>query len=240
MKLFEIIPFVDYTSLNNFESVESITSFVEKAIGYHQRGYSVAGVCTYSYYSKFLVDHLQGIPVKSVVVLGGFPHSQIPLEIKLKELDHAVRQGIDEIDIVISHHLIQSENYDDLMKELKLLRNHAKELTLKIILETGHFEDLVQLEKVAKLVCESGCDFLKTSTGKIPEGATPEKFKILCKVIKEHFEETGKRIGVKASGGIRTIEQAKVYISMVKETLGEDFLDAKYFRIGASSLLNEI
>ncbi|MCB0477170.1 MAG: deoxyribose-phosphate aldolase, partial [Crocinitomicaceae bacterium] len=228
------------TSLNAFETKGSIQSFVDKAKDLSQKGMNVAGVCTYSYYAELLVKELQNSSISSVVVLGGFPHSQISLEMKLAEIDEAVAFGVDEIDIVISHHLVKENRLDELQNEFTLIRKHASSKILKLILETGHFDALSQLHFISKMACESGFDFLKTSTGKIHEGATPDKFKVMCETIKEFHATNRKRIGIKASGGIRTVTDANQYVEIVREILGKEHLKPEFFRIGASSLLNEL
>lgn len=240
MTLEEIVPFVDYTSLGEQETEEKIGQFIDSALTLEKTHRSVAGVCTFSVYTDNLIQSLKNSSIQSVIVVGGFPHSQIPLEIKLAEIQLAVDKGIDEIDIVISQHLLHNNKLEALRNELEVIKKAINNKTLKVILETGNINDLDLLRLCTKICCEIGVDFVKTSTGKVEEGATPEKFKIICEEIKKYELQSGRKVGVKASGGIRTIEDASLYYSIVKDTLGEAYLSSKYFRIGASSLLKSL
>lgn len=240
MNLKEIAQFVDFTSLNNLETSNSIKDFIQRALEFERSGVSIAGVCTYSIYADLLVDRLEQSNVRSVVVVGGFPHAQIPLEIKLKEIEHVKAKGIEEVDIVISQHLLHAKEWDLLKKELNQIRKASSGMQLKVILETGHIQENDVFQKTAKICCESEVDFLKTSTGKIEEGANPAKFEILCKIINENYKNTGRKTGIKASGGIRTTSDALIYSTIVENVLGKEFLSPVYFRIGASSLLNSL
>lgn len=240
MNLEEIVPFVDFTTLNTLETTSSVQKFISKAIELEQKGLAVAGVCTYSEYAGLLKSKLQNSKIASVVVLGGFPHSQVPMAIKLEEIKLAISEGVDEIDIVVSQHLAHEHHFEKLANEIGSIRQASKGKILKLILETGLFQDLDLLRKVSEIACREGVDFLKTSTGKISEGATPEKFEVLCEVVANHKKSSGRMTGIKASGGIRTVEDAKIYIDLFIKHLDRENLTPNYFRIGASSLLNNL
>lgn len=240
MILEDFIPFIDYTSLNEYETESSISDFIQSALILENKIGPVAGVCTYSVYSEFLAKTLGDSNIKSVVVIGGFPHAQIPLEIKLAEIEYTKSIGIDELDIVISKHLLHQNKLTLLEEELRTMKKKAGETTLKVIIETGNITDIDLLKDCVKVCCASGVDFIKTSTGKISEGADPTKFEIICKEINTIQNNSDPKIGLKASGGIRTLENAMEYYSIVKDILGDEYLSPKYFRIGASSLLKPL
>lgn len=240
MTLEEIVQYVDFTSLNSFETDATISSFVDFAKRLEDNVAPVAGLCTYSVYSELLQSRLSNSSISSVVVVGGFPHSQIPLQVKLNEIDIVTRIGIDEIDFVVSHHLIHSDQLETYRSELNAIRNVARDKVLKVILETGHIDSPELLREVTKISCEEGMDFIKTSTGKIEEGADEQKFQEICDEIKRFELNDNKKVGIKVSGGVRSIDQANGFIQIVRNTLGDSYLDKKYFRIGASSLLNTL
>jgi deoxyribose-phosphate aldolase len=240
MNLNELVKFVDYTTLNSSDTEEEVVQLINKAKSFSANGNKVAGICTFSNYSSLLVHQLEKTGIASVVVAAGFPHSHCPLEEKLISVKYADQLKVDEIDIVISLNDLLTGKYDRVKEELVEIRSIIKYAKLKVILETGLIQSEDMLRKACKVAIESGADFLKTSTGKVNEGATVKKFRIICDEIKKYQVISGEMIGIKAAGGIRTVDEANKYIDIVKEVLGEDYLQPKYFRIGASSLLNEL
>ena len=135
---------------------------------------------------------------------------------------------------------ILSGEYDEAANEIEVLREESEDATLKVILETGALATPENIYNAALLAMAAGADFIKTSTGKIDISATPEAAVVMCKAIKEYYDKTGRKVGFKAAGGIRTAEDAVLYYTIVKDILGEEWLTTELFRIGASSAANNI
>ena len=152
----------------------------------------------------------------------------------------AVEGGANEVDIVLNVGRFLDENYEDLCDEIIELKHTARDAKLKVILETGCLKTAANIKKASILSMYSGADFIKTSTGKIYSGASLEAAHVMCQCIKEYYEQTGRKVGFKASGGIRTSEEALHYYAVVKEVLGDEWLNQDLFRIGASSLANSL
>ena len=178
--------------------------------------------------------------VKIASVAAGFPSSQTFIEVKIAETAMAVMTGADEIDVVMNLGYFMEDNYEELTEEIQEIKESCRESKLKVILETGVLVTPENIRKAAILALYSGADFIKTSTGKGYPGATPEAVYTMCKVIKKYHSITGKQIGIKVSGGVRTAEDAVKYYTIVKEVLGNDWLNKELFRIGASSLVEDI
>jgi deoxyribose-phosphate aldolase len=178
--------------------------------------------------------------VKIAIVTGGFPASQTFQEIKIAETALAVANGADEIDTVLNLGYLAEENYDDIVEEIQEIKDSARGAKLKIILETGAIVAIEEIIKAAIISIYAGADFIKTSTGKEFPGATSEVVYTVCRVIKQYQSLTGSKIGIKISGGVRKAEDAIRYFSIVKHVLGEEWVHKDYFRIGASSLANDI
>jgi deoxyribose-phosphate aldolase len=147
---------------------------------------------------------------------------------------------VDEIDIVINRGLLLAENFEQAEEELQALRAAAPNVCLKVILETGELLDEQLIKRATSIAITAGADFVKTSTGKCAIGATPEAVKWMSQIVLEHYEKTGKKVGIKVSGGVKTKADALQYISIVENTLGSSWLKPKLFRIGASSLAHEL
>jgi deoxyribose-phosphate aldolase len=192
------------------------------------------------------MNKLAGTNIKTASVATAFPSGQVPIELKIQEVKYCIEQGADEIDMVISRGEFLSNNYklvsDEISKISDLCKagRDGKTIHLKVILETGELKTAENIYLASVLAINAGADFIKTSTGKISPAATPEAAFVMLKVISDHYNKTGKRIGFKPAGGIRTSDEALQYISMVKNILGDDWLKPELFRIGASSLLNNL
>ena len=152
----------------------------------------------------------------------------------------AVENGADEVDIVVNVGKILSGAYDEAANEIEVLREESDDATLKVILETGALKTPELIYNASLLAMAAEADFIKTSTGKIDVAATPESAVVMCKAIKEYYEKTGRQVGFKAAGGVRTPEDAALYYTIVKEILGEEWLTTDLFRIGASAAANNI
>ncbi|OAV63932.1 Deoxyribose-phosphate aldolase [Bacteroidales bacterium Barb6XT] len=234
---------IDLTSLTGLDTKESILQMVNQVNDYEGSrpdAPNVAAICTYPLFVETVKQALTAQNVAIASVVGGFPASQTFTEVKIAETALAVMQGADEIDVVLNPGSLMEENYEDLAEELQEIKAACRDARLKVILETGALQKAALVRKAAVLALYSGADFLKTSTGKDYSGATPEAVYTMCQVLKTYRTLTGKRIGIKVSGGVRTVEDAVKYYTIVKETLGEEQLAKDYFRIGASSLAGAI
>lgn len=150
----------------------------------------------------------------------------------------ALMEGADEIDIVISVGKFLSGDYENMCEEIQELKDVCKEHHMKVILETGALKSASNIMKASILSMYSGADFIKTSTGKQQPAATPEAAYVMCRAIKEYYDKTGNKVGFKPAGGINTVNDAVIYYTIVKEVLGEEWLDNQWFRLGISQLVN--
>jgi len=236
----EIFQLIDLTTLNPTDSSKDVKALADFAIAQSQRGFSVAAICVHSNFADVLSRKLEDTEINAAVVAGAFPHGQTNLYIKTAEIEAALNDGADEIDIVINRGLLLSGKTKTLENELLEMREAAGNLYLKTILETGELESKARIKKAALLALECGADFIKTSTGKSPIGATPEAVRTMCEVIKFYHKETGEKRGIKVSGGIKTYDEAVLYYNIVNDVLGKSWLNKEFFRIGASSLAHEL
>lgn len=234
---------IDNTSLEGSDNCERIRSLCLNSLRMQapELGINpVAAVCVYPTFvnlAKSLLDN-SGIRVASVA--GAFPAGQAPIEVKLLEVQYAVDQGADEIDMVISRGSFLEGNYDTVANEIAAIRHITQGRTLKVILETGELQSPDNIRKASDIAILSGADFIKTSTGKIPISATPEAVEVMLSAAFDHFQSTGKRVGVKVAGGVSTPEQALQYSHLFINFFGEEHLNNHYFRIGASRLTNRL
>ena len=201
---------------------------------------NVASICVYPPFVETVGLNIDGTPLRITSVAGGFPSSQTFLEVKMLEVAMAIENGADEVDVVINVGEILSGAYDEAANEIEVLRGESDGATLKVILETGALKSPELIYNASLLAMAAGADFIKTSTGKIDVSATPEAAVVMCKAINEYYHKTGRKVGFKAAGGIRTAEDAALYYTIVKEILGEEWLTTELFRIGASSAANNI
>ena len=173
-------------------------------------------------------------------VVGGFPSSQTFISIKLSETSIAVEKGADEVDMVISVGKFLEKDYQTVANEITLIKAAAGKAHVKVILETGAITSFDEIYLASMLAMESGADFIKTSTGKMEPAATPEAVFVMVNAIKDYFEKTGRMVGIKPAGGVVTPEQSLVYFAIIKEVLGEKWLNPEWFRLGASRLANNL
>lgn len=234
---------IDLTTLNTTDTKEDVWKFTEKVNnfdGSRSDIENVAAICVYPNFAETVKDALTAQNVKIACVSGGFPTSQTFSEVKIAETALAIATGADEIDIVLNLGLFLEENYEELSEEIDELKHACRGAHLKVILETGALKSASKIMKASIISLYSGADFLKTSTGKVYEGATLEAAYVMCTAIKEYYDKTGHKVGFKASGGISTTEDAVKYYTIVKEILGEDWCNPTLFRIGASRLANNL
>lgn len=232
---------IDLTTLNTIDNDQSVIQFVEKVNRFDEEFpdlKNVAAICVYPNFAEVVRTSLEVEGVKIACVSAGFPSSQTFIEIKVAETAMALMEGADEIDIVISVGKFLSGNYEDMCDEIQELKDVCKEHHLKVILETGALQTASNIMKASILSMYAGADFIKTSTGKQQPAATPEAAYAMCQAIKAYHQQTGNKIGFKPAGGINTVNDAIVYYTIVKEVLGEEWLDNQYFRLGTSRLAN--
>ena len=238
-----ILGCIDLTTLEGSDTKVKIFSVCERAKTLHKEGEdipNVAAVCFYSPFIKIAKEFLEDTGIKVATVAAGFPSGQIPITLKIAEVNYAVEEGADEIDIVISRGKLLANNSQEVYEEIAALKELCDGTKLKVILETGELETVFKIRKASEIAIKAGADFLKTSTGKIKPAATPEAFLIMLDTIKEYYDNTGKKIGIKAAGGISEPDDALVYYQLVKHVLGDKWLNKKLFRIGASRLANKL
>lgn len=234
---------IDLTTLSCNDSIESVTEFAGKAAEFYQ-AYpdipNVASICVYPPFVETVGLAVDGTPMRITSVAGGFPSSQTFMEVKMLEVAMAVENGADEVDIVINVGKMLTGAYDEAAAEVEVLRQESEGAVLKVILETGALKTPELIRKASILSMEAGTDFIKTSTGKIDVAATPEAAVVMCHAIKDYYEKTGRKVGFKAAGGVRTAEDAALYYTIVERILGKEWITTDLFRIGASSAANNI
>lgn len=234
---------IDLTALNSTDTVESITKMVERVNAFENEYPelpNVAAICTYPNFAVVVKGALEVSNVEVAVVAGGFPSSQTFQEIKTAESSLAVADGATEVDIVLNLGLFYAGNYEEACDEIAEIKESIRNARLKVILETGALKTAADIKKASILSMYSGADFIKTSTGKVYPGATLEAAYVMCKCIKEYYDKTGNMVGFKVAGGVSSTDDAVKYYTIVKEILGEKWMNNKYFRIGTSRAANYI
>lgn len=232
---------VDLTTLKTTDSEESVLKFTEKVNEFEDKYpdiKNVAAICVYPNMARIVSESLEVEEVGIACVSAGFPSSQTFIEIKVAETAMALHEGATEIDIVISVGKFLSGDYEGMCDEIEELKATCGDKHMKVILETGALGSASNIKKASILAMYSGADFIKTSTGKEKPAATPEAAYVMCQAIKEYFTETGRMVGFKPAGGLNTVQDALTYYSIVKEVLGEKWLNNHYFRLGTSRLAN--
>lgn len=234
---------IDLTTLKCTDSEEGIMKFTNKVnefVDKYPDLDNVAAICVYPNMAEIVNDTLEADNVKIACVSGGFPSSQTFMEVKVAETAMAIHTGAEEIDIVMPVGKFLCGDYEGMCDEIGELKDICGDKTLKVILETGALKTASNIKKAAILAMYSGADFIKTSTGKEAISATPEAAWVMCEAIKEYYKETGRKVGFKAAGGVDTAKKALAYYTIVKEILGEEWLNNGLFRIGTSRLANSL
>jgi len=230
---------VELTTLTCVDSDERVLAMVEKYNRFaesHPDLPPFATICVYPNFARLVTQSLEVEGTEVACVVGGFPSSQTFLEIKTVETALAVKDGATECDMVLSVGKFQSEDYETCADEIAEIKAACGEAPLKVILETGALTTAVNIKKASILAMYAGADFIKTSTGKVNPAATPEAAYVMCQAIREYHTLTGRWVGFKAAGGVSTPADAVAYYIIVRELLGQEFLDRGLFRIGTSSL----
>lgn len=234
---------IDLTTLEGKDTPGKVKQMCYKAMHPHDAlpGLpTVAAVCVYPTMVKLAKKQLEGSGVKVASVSTAFPSGQAPLKVKLDDTRFAVDNGADEIDMVISRGEFLKGNYQFVYDEIASIKEACKNARLKVILETGELCTLDNVRKASDIAMMAGADFIKTSTGKISPSATQPVVLTMLEAIRDYYFKTGKMIGMKPAGGISSAKAALQNLVMVKETLGNEWLNNHWFRFGASSLTNDL
>ncbi len=234
---------IDLTTLRSTDSPSSVADFTERVNAFdteHPEMKNVAAICVYPNFAQVVRAVLEVSSVDIACVSGGFPSSQTYPEVKVAETALAVDGGADEIDIVLNVGDFLDGDYESVADEIAEIKAACREARLKVILETGALKTAANIKAASVLAMYSGADFIKTSTGKEYPGADLAAAYVMCSCIKDYYEKTGRMVGFKPAGGVRTPEEAVSYYCVVKSVLGEKWLTNEYFRIGASGLANNL
>ena len=238
-----ILNCLDVTSLDVKDSDASIQKLASKILNLkstYPSVPSVAGICVYPSLIEAASKVLNETNHCLVAVAGGFPASQIPLALKLREVEYALNKGANEIDIVMPLGKFLAREYQLVYDEITQIKKLVGSKKLKVILETGELPTPKHIMLASKIAIMAGADFIKSSTGKVKENATLGSIYIMSLAIKDHYNLTRKRVGLKPAGGVSTTRQALKYIKLVKEVLGKEWLNNELFRFGASSLADDV
>lgn len=235
---------IDLTTLKPTDSNRTVADFVERVNAFEHEYADlppVAAICVYPNFVPIVRTVLDVSEVDIASVAGCFPSAQSYIEVKVAEVGLAVANGADEIDVVLPLGDFFDKDYEEVCDQLTEMKTSARECIYKVILETGALKSAENIRNASVLALYSGADFLKTSTGKEMPGASLEAAYIMCECIKEYYEKTGRMVGFKVSGGVATTEDALKYYTIVREVLGEKWVETnEYFRIGASRLANNL
>lgn len=237
----ELLSTLELTTLKVTDSQESVLQMVERVNRFadeHPDLPSLATICVYPNFAKIVADSLEMEGTQVACVSGGFPSSQTFIEVKTVETALAVKDGATEVDMVLSVGTFLSGDYETCADEIEEIKAACGECPLKVIIETGALATAINIKRASILSMYAGADFIKTSTGKVEPAATREAAYVMCQAIKEYRDLTGFSVGFKAAGGVNTPDDAIDYYTIVRETLGEDYLKQGLFRIGTSRLAN--
>jgi len=237
------ISMMDLTTLEGKDTKGKVLALCQKAMRPDPRDASVphvAAVCVYPTMIPHVKRALGNSGVKAASVATGFPSGQTTRQVKLEETRQTVAMGADEIDMVIDRGAFLSGEYEQVFDEIAEVKEACGPAHLKVILETGELGSYDQVRKASMLAMYAGADFIKTSTGKVTVNATLPVTLVMFEAIRDFHHLTGKRIGMKPAGGISNSKLALAYLVLLYETLGADWMNPDLFRLGASSLLNDI
>ena len=237
------IRMMDLTTLEGADTPGKVRGLCAKARRPDPRDAAVppvAAVCVYPDLVALARGELDGSGVAVASVATAFPSGRASLAVKLADVADAVAAGADEVDMVIDRGAFLAGRYGQVSDEIRAVREACGPAHLKVILETGELATLDNVARASWLAMLSGADFIKTSTGKVSPAATPPVALVMLGAVADFAAATGRRVGVKVAGGVRTAKDAIRYLVLVRETAGPDWLTPAYFRIGASSLLNDL
>jgi deoxyribose-phosphate aldolase len=238
-----ILSVIDLTTLEGSDTDEKVIAMCQKARQFHEMGNEipdVAAVCVYPTLIKIAKNALKGTDIHVASVAGAFPSGQSPMSVKLAEIKYAIEEGADEIDMVISRGKFLQGEFNIVFDEIAAIKDLCKQVHLKVILETGELQTLTNIRIASDMAISAGGDFIKTSTGKISPAATEQAFLVMLDAIKDHFNKTGKMIGIKPAGGISEPSIALNYLKLLENLLGQSWMNKEYFRFGASRLADKV
>ncbi|WP_039789132.1 deoxyribose-phosphate aldolase [Herbaspirillum huttiense] len=249
--LLKAITCIDLTTLSGDDTPQRVRRLCAKAanpvradlleaLGMQARGLTTGAVCVYHRFVKTAVEALEGKNIPVAAVSTGFPAGLNPHALKLKEIEASVRDGAAEIDIVITREHVLTGNWEALYREMRDFRQACGDAHVKAILATGELKTLRNVAKASMVCMMAGADFIKTSTGKESVNATPLVSLVMLRMIRQYQEMTGIQVGYKPAGGVATAKDVLEYQVLMKEELGDDWLQPDLFRVGASSLLADI
>ncbi len=249
--LLKALSCIDLTTLSGDDTTRRVKRLCEKAknpvrkdiliaLGVEKLNITTGAVCVYHEMLEAASGFLKKSNVELAAVSTGFPAGLTPFDMRVEEIRRSVTAGATEIDIVISRRLVFAQDWQKLYDEVKEYRDACGEAHLKTILATGELGTFRNVAKASMVCMMAGADFIKTSTGKESVNATLPVSLVMVRQIREYYERTGYKIGYKPAGGISTAKQSLVYLVLMKEELGRDWLEPELFRFGASSLLGDI
>ena len=238
-----IVSMTDLTTLEGSDTPGKVAFLCRKAMQPLHPRYEVpscAAVCVYPNLVRSAKKFLERSSVRVASVATAFPGGLMPAKLKLQEVRAALRDGADEIDMVINRANFLAGEYERVFDQIATTKEACGRAHLKVILETGELQTYHNVRLASEIAMRAGADFIKTSTGKISPAATMAATLVMLEAIRDYFYDTGIRIGMKPAGGIRTAKEALAYLVMLKETLGDAWLTPDLFRFGASTLLNDV
>ena len=234
---------IDYTTLSADDTIAKVEKMAN-AVNNFEKDFpdipNVAAICVYPAMAEYVRKALKDPKFNIACCCAGFPAAQTFPEVKIAETALALKAGATEVDIVLSVGKFLEGRYEECFDEITEIKAVCGEKHLKVILETGLLKTAENIWKASILAMSAGCDFIKTSTGKISVNATPEATFIMCNAIKAWQEKTGAIVGYKPAGGVSTTDEAVAHYTIVKENLGQNWLNNKLFRFGASRLANNL
>jgi deoxyribose-phosphate aldolase len=237
------IRMMDLTTLEGADTPGKVAALCSKAVRPDPSDPavpSVAAICVYPNLVPTAVERLRGTGVKVASVATAFPSGQAPLDVKLREVEDVVAMGADEVDMVIDRGAFLSGRYAKVYDEIVRVKEACGDAHLKVILEVAELGTYDNVRRASILAMAAGADFIKTSTGKLSGAATLPVTLVMLEAIRDVHEQTGRKVGMKPAGGIRQSKQAVQYLVQLHETLGSEWLTPDLYRLGASSLLNDV
>jgi len=233
---------IDLTTLEGADTTVKVEGMCQTVLDLEARNDipNVAAICVYPTFAKIVSEKLKTTNVNTACVAGAFPSGQSSIEIKVQEVKWAIEEGATEIDMVISRGKLLEGKYQEVFDEIVAIKESCGGVHLKVIIESGELQNNQNIRIASDLAMYAGADFIKTSTGKISEGATYNSVYIMLTAIQEYYNATGIKIGMKAAGGISDVETATNYLKLVENTTGKDWLTPTLFRFGASSLAKAV
>jgi deoxyribose-phosphate aldolase len=238
-----VVRMIDLTTLEGADTPGKVSALASKAIRPDPADLtvpSVAAICIYPNLVATAVERTRGTSVKVASVATGFPSGQTSTQLKVAEAREVVELGADEVDMVIDRGAFLSGRYAKVYDEIVQVKEACGDAHLKVILETGELGTYDNVRRASLLAMAAGADFIKTSTGKLPSSATLPVTLCMLEAIRDVYDETGRRVGMKPAGGIRQAKQSVQYLVQLHETLGPEWLTPDLYRLGASTLLNDV